>query len=166
MPDLTNPFDPQQNLTSFATSMGVPWYNYQKSLHPEESEQELWSRVAFNWNKGLFANYDQNNQDYLGQYNQYVQQYGGPNPTTSGAPRVTSNATTYSPLNTYNPTRSGESFWENIFSNLSSPVRRAYSALGQVGTGQGRDFWANILEDNAGREEEGNIDPLGFYRRI
>ncbi|PIQ77057.1 hypothetical protein COV82_06485 [Candidatus Peregrinibacteria bacterium CG11_big_fil_rev_8_21_14_0_20_46_8] len=72
---LTNPLDPEQNLRRFLTAYAVPAYRLFSSQHKGESEEQIWRRVAFHWNKGMYMNYDPNNTDYLGQYDEYVRRY-------------------------------------------------------------------------------------------
>ncbi len=72
---LTNPFDPEQNLERFLTGYAVQAYELFTSQNPEESEEEIWRRVAFHWNKGLYQEYDPENTDYLALYDVYVEEY-------------------------------------------------------------------------------------------
>ena len=80
VPYMSNIFDPYQNAERFVSSFAAPWYNYQKQQNPGLSSDQLWDRVAFNWNAGLFSPYDANRQ-YLTEYRYYAQdfakQFGG-----------------------------------------------------------------------------------------
>jgi hypothetical protein len=44
-------------------------------LHPDETEEEVWRRVAFHWNKGMYATYDPTDESYLKLYDTYVERY-------------------------------------------------------------------------------------------
>lgn len=72
---LDDPFDPRQNLERFLTGYAVPAYALFAGLYPDEPSEEIWRRVAFHWNKGLYVEYDPQNTDYLERYDQYVQMY-------------------------------------------------------------------------------------------
>lgn len=72
---LTNPFNPVQNLRRFLTGYALPAYELFTGLYPEVSEEEIWRRVAFHWNKGLYKEYDPENTDYLERYDQYFEEY-------------------------------------------------------------------------------------------
>ena len=72
---LTDPFDPRQNVERFLTGYAVPANALFQSLYPEETEEEIWRSVAFHWNKGLYEEYDPDNTDYLGLYDEYVELY-------------------------------------------------------------------------------------------
>ena len=43
--------------------------------YPEEAEEEIWRRVAFHWNQGLYQEYDPENTEYLALYDYYVEYY-------------------------------------------------------------------------------------------
>lgn len=73
--ELIDPFDPEQNLERFLTGYAIPAYNLFATQYPDESEEEIWRRVAFHWNKGLYREYDVNNTDYLELYDVYVEIY-------------------------------------------------------------------------------------------
>lgn len=78
MNDLTlleDPFDPRQNVERFLTGYAVPAYTLFSFQYPDETEEEIWRRVAFHWNKGLYQEYDPENEDYLVLYDQYVEKY-------------------------------------------------------------------------------------------
>ncbi len=72
---LENPFDPKENVERFLSGYAVPAFKLFASQYTEESEEEIWRRVAFHWNKGLYAEYDAENTDYLALYDQYVEEY-------------------------------------------------------------------------------------------
>lgn len=72
---LEDPFDPRQNVERFLTGYAVPFYAYLVEKYPDESEAEIWRRVAFHWNKGLYVEYDPENEDYLVLYDRYVEEY-------------------------------------------------------------------------------------------
>lgn len=71
---LSDPFNIQQNLERFSTGYAVPAFKVFKQLYGA-SDTETLRHVAFSWNKGVYKQYDPNNQDYLGLYDQYVQEY-------------------------------------------------------------------------------------------
>ncbi len=72
---MNNPFSPRQNLRRFASGYAVPAYKLFRSLYPLEAKEDTWRRVAFHWNKGMYATYDPNNTDYLQRYDEYVARY-------------------------------------------------------------------------------------------
>lgn len=72
---LTDPFDYEQNLERFLTGYAIPAHDLFASLYPEDSEEEIWRRVAFHWNKGLYVPYDSENEDYLLRYDMLVEKY-------------------------------------------------------------------------------------------
>ncbi len=72
---LTDPFDPKQNLERFLTGYAIPAHDLFATQYPNETEEELWRRVAFHWNKGLYVIYDSNNTDYLALYDSYTEEY-------------------------------------------------------------------------------------------
>ena len=72
---LTDPFDPKQNLERFVTGYARPAFELFSELYPTEDEVSLWRRVAFHWNKGLYKEYDPENEDYLALYDEYVARY-------------------------------------------------------------------------------------------
>ncbi len=72
---LQDPFDPRQNVERFLTGYAIPAYTLFTSQYPDETEEEIWRRVAFHWNKGLYQEYDFNNEDYLALYDKYVEWY-------------------------------------------------------------------------------------------
>jgi len=73
--ELYDPFNPRENVERFLTGYAVPAYRLFVSQYPEESDEEIWRRVAFHWNKGLYVEYDVENTDYLLLYDQYVEEY-------------------------------------------------------------------------------------------
>lgn len=74
---LSQPFDPKQNLDRFATGYAVPAFNRWKTFY-NLSDGETLRMIAFSWNKGVYLPYDSNNQDYLQLYDQYVAEFKGP----------------------------------------------------------------------------------------
>ncbi len=89
---LDDPFDPVQSVDRFITGYALPLYYYFRiqpfleDITPLEENNlflllnnnetnELWRRVAFHWNKGLFVEYDPNNKDYLELYDEHVEMY-------------------------------------------------------------------------------------------
>ncbi|MBI4202207.1 MAG: hypothetical protein HY532_03720 [Chloroflexi bacterium] len=68
---LTDWFDPKQNLDRFTTGYAVPAFILFKTRYGE-SDTATWRRVAYHWNKGMYATYDPSNTDYLGLYDKYV----------------------------------------------------------------------------------------------
>lgn len=67
-------FDPRQNLDRFSTGYAVPAFLLFKRTYGLSDEETL-RRVAFHWNKGMYATFDPDNQDYLAPYDKYVAQF-------------------------------------------------------------------------------------------
>lgn len=70
---MSNPYDPDQNLSRFSTAHVVPWFLFQKNKHPQEDNVTLLERVAFNWYRGYFKeDYPNDDRGYLDLYRKYV----------------------------------------------------------------------------------------------
>ena len=73
---LTNAKDPLQNATRYA-EYASRWYHYLHQKYPSWNDEQLWGGVAYNWNKGLYANPANfsSNHDYMDTYNNYADSY-------------------------------------------------------------------------------------------
>ncbi|MEX2430703.1 MAG: transglycosylase SLT domain-containing protein, partial [Dehalococcoidia bacterium] len=81
---LTDPFDPRQNLDRFSTGYAVPAFHLFKRVYGLDSAEAL-RAVAYHWNKGVYVDYDPNNADYLGLYDEYVEHFKRPVEARDGA---------------------------------------------------------------------------------
>jgi hypothetical protein len=81
---MTDVDNPDQNLDRFHTVYAVPFYRYLKFKHPSDTDNERLRRLAFHWNKGLFApfhphdNTYMHDTTYLPEYDKYVNDYRPP----------------------------------------------------------------------------------------
>jgi beta-glucanase (GH16 family) len=66
--------EPTAQMKRFATVFAVRWYQRLKRTYPTESTTQLLSRAAFQWNHGIFSQYNANDS-YLVQYNQYMAEF-------------------------------------------------------------------------------------------
>jgi hypothetical protein len=74
---LSDPFDPEQNLDRFLSGFAAPLFDLFQ-IEYGELEEDLWRRVAYHWNKGLWVDYDETNEDYLTLYDTYIETYQDP----------------------------------------------------------------------------------------
>ena len=75
---LSNAFDVAQNISRYFTVYAIPWYLYQKSIHPTETPNQLLDRVGFHWFHGVFHAYDPTETSYMGQFRSYISLFRAP----------------------------------------------------------------------------------------